>query len=814
MAVYTQERARIFDSTETDEFWLHAVSQACQQALDGAQLDDLEPKDVETLLNIILETTVGGKRLAYKHPTIAYNRWEAMQEIFEREPEGSTAMFSVLLDESKPVDRRLRKFEEFFEPRLTKLGEKRGLPRSWSSSKFHGLSTFVLELLSEKSYVAYQYQATKQFFDEYTDYQVKNASKRDTATQYSHLVGGYEEILDELSSFDPDADVHDVHAIIYNRETLESLADERGFRGAERQADSIQFTKADIESLLGGADSEEGSKAVARTFERFSGLIGREFFEYDWFETLIWSEPSPGSPYLGPAHTSIETSPYIWFGMAHETMSEFGRPTKGLQVEFGLNPGEKSGFFGRDVLCGIYLNPTTGDTELKEVVASRLRVHSTTFAEFLEDNDDYVLHIGDHKLRSPSATAIERHADSVSKGMLLTVDLTATDLTTANDVVPLVAEAFQELLPLYGKLADVDDFGEIDAGGEGGSGAGTDGAEPPNPPVTKPDDAEEFVRHLEATGQMVFHGPPGTGKTAQAYDFAHWWVSEHDRVDSVTNNVDVLTVHPAYTYEDFVEGLTARTDDDGDVCYEVKDGPFKSIVQRAYDEYQSAAPGEAAPYVLILDEINRGNVAELFGEAISLLESDKRAGGAHELRIGLPHSGDEFTIPPNLYLIGTMNTADRSIALVDAALRRRFRFRHFPPDYEYLRSAHDFDSWDDVEAAAAGDASVDPLVARSILALRRLNERIRSNLDRGQQLGHSYLLNSASESGEFEEPMEVVDVWRFEILPMLEEHYFGQFDRLRRELFDGATVDLIDWETEQVASFDQAGLATALDELR
>ncbi|XBO84426.1 AAA family ATPase [Enterococcus faecium] len=138
-----------------------------------------------------------------------------------------------------------------------------------------------------------------------------------------------------------------------------------------------------------------------------------------------------------------------------------------------------------------------------------------------------------------------------------------------------------------------------------------------------------------------------------------------------------MTFHQSYGYEDFIEGIYAETEE-GRIHYRVKDGVFKEFCNRA-----KSYPDQN--FLFVIDEINRGNISKIFGELITLIEPTKRLGAKEELSVVLPYSGEQFGVPKNVYLLGTMNTADRSIAMMDTALRRRFSFVEKMPDSNIVK---------------------------------------------------------------------------------------------------------------------------------
>jgi len=264
--------------------------------------------------------------------------------------------------------------------------------------------------------------------------------------------------------------------------------------------------------------------------------------------------------------------------------------------------------------------------------------------------------------------------------------------------------------------------------------------------------------------------------------------------------VEFITFHPSYSYEEFIEGITVETGGENmpqeKLQYNLKPGIFKNLCKRAlaeaiglsqddadkktwrevYQEYlrKETVDFENAPkYVLIIDEINRGDMAKIFGELITLLESDKRIGGENELIVKLPNSNDSFGVPPNLYIIATMNTADRSIALLDVALRRRFGFIEMNPDFDILKIEHIKKNKDELESR------VYDLLIKSINAIKKINQKICSDpsIGRDRQVGHSFLFKVYTIS-------DLLLVWKYEILPLLEEYCYSDYKKINRILFN------------------------------
>ena len=313
-------------------------------------------------------------------------------------------------------------------------------------------------------------------------------------------------------------------------------------------------------------------------------------------------------------------------------------------------------------------------------------------------------------------------------------------------------------------------------------------------------DVKEEVNNFKFPLNTILYGPPGTGKTYNSIFYSVGIIKKDksiidmikDKTKNISNivkeeifnnfnylkeqgQIEFVTFHQSYSYEDFVEGIRPTLDNKNiseniqsieenkkDLKYTLYSGIFKNICERAESNLDKN-------YVLIIDEINRGNISKIFGELITLLEPSKRLGETEELKIRLPYSGEEFGVPKNLYILGTMNTADRLIALLDIALRRRFNFIEMPPRYNLLEEKIEVKN--------------DKIDLEELL--KAINTRIEFLLDKDHLIGHSYFLNIKS----FE---DLKAIFKNSIMPLLQEYFYNDFEKIKFVLNGEETNFIID----------------------
>jgi 5-methylcytosine-specific restriction endonuclease McrBC GTP-binding regulatory subunit McrB len=267
---------------------------------------------------------------------------------------------------------------------------------------------------------------------------------------------------------------------------------------------------------------------------------------------------------------------------------------------------------------------------------------------------------------------------------------------------------------------------------------------------------------------LILFGPPGTGKTYHTLNHAiaiiegkslievevenqQYRPKLKERYEAYQQNEQIafVTFHPSMSYEDFIEGIKPK-EENKQVYYEIEDGIFKTLCQKA-------AQNPNKNYVLIIDEISRGNVAQIFGELITLIEPDKRSGKPEATQTLLPYSKQAFSVPSNLYLIGTMNTADRSVEALDTALRRRFFFEEMAAKPNLLPKI--------------GNINLK-------LLLKTINQRIEILLDKDHQIGHAYLMNIYTLA-------DLRIVFANKIIPLLKEYFYGDWGKIGLVLGEG-----------------------------
>ncbi len=284
-----------------------------------------------------------------------------------------------------------------------------------------------------------------------------------------------------------------------------------------------------------------------------------------------------------------------------------------------------------------------------------------------------------------------------------------------------------------------------------------------------------FKTSTDVNKNTILYGPPGTGKTYHTAIYAVAIIEKRNLKDVMDEEYDevmsryreykekglieFITFHQSYSYEEFIEGIKPvmnSQEEKADIQYEISSGIFKSFCEKARsDQWKNEN------LVFIIDEINRGNISKIFGELITLIEPNKRLGQKESMEIKLPYSQKHFAIPDNIYLVGTMNTADRSIATMDTALRRRFTFREMMPNPDVL-----------------ADIFVEGVSIKEIFV--KINKRISVLYDREHVIGHAYFMPLK----QCPDLPTLARIFKDSIIPLLQEYFYEDYDKIRLVLGD------------------------------
>ena len=423
---------------------------------------------------------------------------------------------------------------------------------------------------------------------------------------------------------------------------------------------------------------------------------------------------------------------HMWISFAHK---DFEEPRGNLQLQFGINKDEVFSF-------GIW---TSGGDSLKRVrvsVSENIQKNMNVFLSYLHNlPDEYKIIVDFEKEYQTNKLTTEETVSFLQdyltgKYVDIRHMITPTEAINLNTkIVPLIAETFEKLYPLYMLMIGKSISDETEEDNEEYSSELEE-------EIVKPDLSlyeESFIRDIEKIieikKQVIFQGPPGTSKT-------HFAIQIAKKIGS--KNPKLIQFHPSYSYENFVEGLTVESD-----------GRFEPSQKILLKKSREARENPEKKTFLIIDEINRGLLGKIFGELIVGIEYRESQD------FELPYSGDTVSIPSNLIILGTMNTADRSIALVDYALRRRFFFIEMMPNINILKG------WLESNSLLSSQEQ-----EKVVSLFSRINEEIKSDRTLGEnfQVGHTFF---------FVENMGHLGIqWKYAIYPLLKEYYFGNTEKL------------------------------------
>lgn len=295
---------------------------------------------------------------------------------------------------------------------------------------------------------------------------------------------------------------------------------------------------------------------------------------------------------------------------------------------------------------------------------------------------------------------------------------------------------------------------------------------------------------------LILYGPPGTGKTYNTTIYAvaicdgkslqevenmgyEAMKKRYNELMEKENRIAFTTFHQSYGYEEFIEGIRPVMEEDvdaGGLQYKVVPGVFKAFCEKAKEDKIQAptltVEKNEKPYVFIIDEINRGNISKIFGELITLMEETKRLGEVEAMTAILPYSGPAhpFGIPKNVYILGTMNTADRSIALMDTALRRRFHFIEMMPKDEILQGILVEENGIQVNVQSI---------------LKAINDRIEFLFDREHTIGHAFFCGLRKDPS----LKRLSDIFKKSVVPLLQEYFYDDYEKIQLVLGDTGKSD-------------------------
>ncbi|WP_300261015.1 AAA family ATPase [Clostridium sp.] len=404
------------------------------------------------------------------------------------------------------------------------------------------------------------------------------------------------------------------------------------------------------------------------------------------------------------------------------------------------------------------------------------------FLDILDENDDFVYLDSDYNFiydKEKIKVLIEevKSKKQLKLGIGRILNYEDAKKMSLEEIKIFFENAVRDLLKYYDKAVEVD-YSIIEES-------------PRKEDMENIKEVKNSYKHMdESTKNFILYGPPGTGKTYNVINKAIE-IIDRDSYDEIKDSrerilnrykqlvesgqIEFCTFHQSYGYEEFIEGLKS----DGNGNFVTEDGVLKKIAIRAsydslkkdlkrglkggeelgYEEKKEIvleninredAFRDNKKYVLIIDEINRGNISKIFGELITLLEEDKRISTTNHVTVSLPYTKEQFALPSNLYIIGTMNTSDKSIAQIDVALRRRFSFEEMMPSYEDLGEV------DEIEVYRL---------------LEKINNRVEFLLDRDHLIGHAYFVKINTLE-------ELIFTMLNKIIPLLQEYFYGDNEKV------------------------------------